>query len=102
MFVVYWLEGLERLERLAGPEGLEGPDARNALDADAPHGAARFERFGDRELTQALAFAEALRKRQALGEDLGFVSLCSENPNSVGKAGAAEPAADYAWKKRRR
>ena len=99
MFVVYWLEGLERLE---GLEEREGPDARTALGADAQRSAARFERFGDNDLTQALAFAEALRKRQAIGEDLGFVSLCSENPNSVGKAGAAEPPADYAWKKRRR
>jgi hypothetical protein len=99
MFVVYWLEGLERLE---GLEEREGADARTALDGNAQRGAARFERFGDSDLTQALAFAEALRKRQAIGEDLGFVSLCSENPNSVGKAGAAEPPADYAWKKRRR
>ncbi|GAB7525129.1 hypothetical protein [Paraburkholderia sp. 2C] len=90
MFVVYWLEGLE------------GLDALDALDGDARHGPAHFERFGDSGLTQALAFAEALRKRQAMGEDVGFVSLCSENPNSVGKAGAAEPPADYAWKKRRR
>jgi hypothetical protein len=95
MFVVYWLEGLE------GLAGLEGSDGRHAPDADAQHGAARFARFGDSELTQALAFAEALRKRQASGEDVGFVSLCSENPNSVGKSGAAEPPAGYAWKKRR-
>jgi hypothetical protein len=77
MFVVYWLE-----------------------QRDA-HSAARFEKFADDALTQALAFAETLRKRQAAGDDVAFVSLCSENPQSVGKAGAADPPADYAWKKRR-
>jgi hypothetical protein len=77
MFVVYWLE-----------QG--GAD-----------GAARFEKFGDDALSQALAFAEALRKQQAAGEDVAFVSLCSENPQSVGKAGAADAAPGYAWKKRR-
>ena len=77
MFVVYWLE-----------QG--GAD-----------GTARFEKFGDDALTQALAFAEALRKQQAAGEEVAFVSLCSENPQSVGKPGAADAAADYAWKKSR-
>jgi hypothetical protein len=74
MFVVYWL-------------------------ADAQ---ARFERFDADALTDALRFAETLRTRQASGEDIGFVTLCSENPQSVGKAGAADPPADYDWKKRRR
>ncbi|MFC0401797.1 hypothetical protein [Paraburkholderia rhizosphaerae] len=93
MFVVYWLE-----DPAAGPEtGLE------ACSGNAPRrAAARFERFGDSELTQALAFAEDLRKRQAAGEDVSFVSLCSENPHSVGRAGVADPPADYVWTKRRR
>jgi hypothetical protein len=75
MFVVYWLE-----------------EQRNA----------RFERFEADALAHALSFAEALRKRQADGENIGFVTLCSENPQSVGKAGVADPPADYDWKKRRR
>jgi hypothetical protein len=79
MFVVYWLA--------------EGSGAETQ---------ARFERFGADALAQALAFAEALRKRQADGEDIGFVTLCSENPQSVGRAGVADPPADYDWKKRRR
>jgi hypothetical protein len=75
MFVVYWLE-----------------EQRNA----------RFERFEADALARALSFAEALRKRQADGEDIGFITLCSENPQSVGRAGVADPPADYDWKKRRR
>jgi hypothetical protein len=63
---------------------------------------ARFERFDANALADALRFVESLRKRQADGEDIGFVTLCSENPQSVGKAGAADPPADYDWKKRRR
>jgi len=76
MFVVYWLEQEE-------------------------HAAACFERFADDQMTQALAFTETLRKKQAAGENVSFVTLCSENPASVGKAGASDPPADYAWKKRR-
>jgi len=32
---------------------------------------------------------------------VSFVTLCSENPNSVGRPGVADPPPDYAWKKRR-
>jgi hypothetical protein len=79
MYVVYWLEtSLENESR------------------------ASFERFDADALTDALRFAEGLRKRQADGEALGFITLCSENPHSVGRAGAADPPADYDWKKRRR
>jgi hypothetical protein len=74
MFVVYWLE-----------------KQRNA----------RFERFEADALARALSFAEGLRKRQADGDDIGFITLCSENPQSVGRAGVADPPADYDWKKRR-
>ncbi|CAL8478820.1 hypothetical protein [Caballeronia sp. S22] len=79
MFVVYWLGG--------------NPDIE---------GAARFRRFDENALADALRFAEALRKRQADGDDIGFVTLCSENPHAVGKPGVADPPADYDWKKRRR
>jgi hypothetical protein len=79
MYVVYWLEaGLENESR------------------------ACFERFDADALGAALSFAESLRKRQASGEAIGFVSLCSENPHSVGKPGVADPPAGYDWKKRRR
>jgi hypothetical protein len=77
MFVVYWLEDKQS------------------------NGTARFERFASDEMAQALAFTEALRKKQAAGDDIAFVTLCSENPQSVGRPGAADPPAGYAWKKRR-
>jgi hypothetical protein len=77
MFVVYWLE------------------------ANASDGLARFERFDATALAEALRFAETLRKRQGDGDDVAFVTLCSENPQSVGKAGAADPPEGYDWKKRR-
>lgn len=79
MFVVYWLGG--------------NPDIE---------GAAHYKKFDATSLAEALRFAEALRKRQADGDDIGFVTLCSENPHSVGKPGVADPPADYDWKKRRR
>ncbi len=60
MFVVYWLDA-----------NLDSEDA------------ARFRRFDADALADALRFAEDLRRRQADGEDIGFVTLCSENPQSV-------------------
>ncbi len=73
------------------------------LDADPQAGdQAHFRRFDADALADALRFAESLRKRQADGEAIAFVTLCSENPQSVGRAGAADPPADYDWKKRRR
>lgn len=66
-------------------------------DTRAPHSRA----FTAEELADALRFAEALRQRQHAGEAVGFVTLCSENPNAVGRAGVSEPPEDYAWKKRR-
>jgi hypothetical protein len=79
MFVVYWLAA--------------NPD---------PEGAAHYRKFDATALADALRFAEDLRKRGAEGEDIGFVTLCSENPHSVGKPGVADPPAGYDWKKRRR
>ncbi|TDV16341.1 hypothetical protein C7408_101203 [Paraburkholderia caballeronis] len=51
-------------------------------------------------MSDALRFAEALRARQHRGEAVSFVTLCSEHPNAVGRAGVADPPADYAWKRR--
>jgi hypothetical protein len=79
MFVVYWLDG--------------PPDAEDT---------ARYQRFDETALADALRFAEGLRKRQAGGAEVSFVTLCSENPHSVGKPGVADPPAGYDWKKRRR
>jgi hypothetical protein len=44
---------------------------------------------------------EALRSRQRQGEAVCFVAMASENPDSVGHAGVADPSPDYNWKKRR-
>jgi hypothetical protein len=57
--------------------------------------------FPSEEMTTALARTEELRKRQRDGERIGFVTFCSENPNSVGLPGAADVLPGYNWKKRR-
>ncbi|RZT42294.1 hypothetical protein [Cupriavidus agavae] len=77
MYMIYWTE--------ATTEGM------------APHA----QSFPGDGLRDALQFAESLRRRQFAGEPVSFVTLCSENPNSVGKSGAADPLPDYEWKKRR-
>lgn len=83
VYVVYWCE-------IA---------AQNAGDNDlAPHA----QSFPAGALAQALAFAETLRRRQAQDGTVGFVSLCSQTPQSVGPPGVADPPANYDWKKRRR
>jgi hypothetical protein len=80
MIVVYWLE-----HRADPAEGAEPRHAAFAQDA----------------LREALQFAEQLRARRAAGEPISHVSLQSELPQSVGPAGVADPAADYAHYKRR-
>lgn len=77
MYMIYWTE--------ATSEGM------------APHA----QSFPGDALKEALRFTEALRQRQFAGEPVSFVTLVSENPNSVGRAGAADPPPDYDWKKRR-
>lgn len=52
-------------------------------------------------MTDAMKFMEELRKEQREGQPIGFVTMSSENPNSVGLAGAADPDASYNWTKRR-
>jgi len=61
----------------------------------------RWGSFPAGAMADALAFTETLRRRQSRGEPVSFVTLCSENPNSVGRPGVADPPPDYAWKKRR-
>jgi hypothetical protein len=77
MYMVYWSE--------AGGTGL------------SPHA----QSFPSDAMREALRFTEALRQRQHAGEPVSFVTLCSENPDSVGRAGAADPPPDYEWRKRR-
>lgn len=78
MYMVYWTELTDALQRPA-----------QAL-------------FGANELRAALQFMEELRQRQRSGEPVGFVVLASENPDSIGHAGAADPAPNYNWMKRRK
>jgi hypothetical protein len=58
--------------------------------------------FGSEEMSAALTFMEELRARQRQGERVCFVAMSSENPDSVGEPGVADPSPDYNWKKRRR
>lgn len=92
VYVVYWCE--IAAEKAAG--------ATSGNDARQPALSPRAQSFPAGGLSDALAFAETLRRRQARDGTIGFVSLCSENPQSVGPAGAADPPANYDWKKRRR
>ncbi|HJV87675.1 MAG TPA: hypothetical protein VJ698_19555 [Noviherbaspirillum sp.] len=58
--------------------------------------------FASDDLSGALKFMEELRARQRAGERLCFITMSSENPDSVGPPGVADPHPDYNWKKRRR
>lgn len=60
------------------------------------------ELFPQSDLRAALAFMEKLRQRQRAGDGICFVVMSSENPDSVGHAGAADPHPDYKWLKRRK
>lgn len=58
--------------------------------------------FDTTEMVEAMAFMEALRKRQRAGEGVRFITMSSEHPDSVGHPGVDVTGADYDWKKRRR
>lgn len=64
----------------------------------SPHG----RDFDTSDMTGAMRFMEELRMRQRQGEPVCFVTMSSENPQSVGHPGVADPHPDYNWKKRRR
>jgi len=57
--------------------------------------------FESDKLLEVLKYTEALRKRQRDGEPVSFVTMVSENPNSVGRPGVDVTGPDYDWKKRR-
>jgi hypothetical protein len=59
------------------------------------------KKFNAAEMTEALKFMEHLRAYRRSGDDISHVCLQGESPDSVGEAGVAAPAADYAWYKRR-
>lgn len=77
MYMVYWTEVAE---------------GRNVAQARL---------FESDEMRAAMHFMETLRTRQRTGEAVCFVTMASENPNSVGHPGVAEPGPGYNWKKRR-
>jgi len=63
---------------------------------------ANSREFPSTDMSAAMQFMEALRKRQREGDGVCFITMCSENPDSVGHPGVADPSPDYNWKKRRR
>lgn len=74
MFIVYWTR--------SEPDGWVGPLS---------------ETFDSTHMSDALKKMEELRKDVSNS----FVTMCSENPNSVGKPGVDEVGSDYNWTKRR-
>lgn len=71
-------------------------------EQDDEHSVAHGRSFASDDMSAALKFMEELRTRQRAGERVCFVTMASENPDSVGKPGVADPSPDYNWKKRRR
>lgn len=65
--------------------------------ANTPHG----QSFLDADMVGALALMEALRVRQRAGESIRFVTMASENPDSVGNPGVEAAGPGYKWTKRR-
>lgn len=61
----------------------------------------KSKKFGSDEMKFALTYSEELRKLKQIGCNISFVTICSENPNSVGHPGVDETGPDYDWKKRR-
>lgn len=57
--------------------------------------------FPATDMSLALQFSESLRARRRNGENIRFITMASENPNSVGEGGVGITDATYSWKKRR-
>lgn len=58
--------------------------------------------FDSSDMLAAMRFMEELRTKQREGKGVCFITMSSENPQSVGHPGVAETGPDYNWKKRRR
>lgn len=78
MYMVYWTE----------------------MENSAP--IAHGRQFESADMSSAMKFMESLRARQREGERIAFVTMSSENPQSVGHPGVADPHPEYNWKKRRK
>ena len=75
------------------------------VDANAQDGAASAacqQLFDSADMLAAMALMEQLRTRQRAGEGIHFVSMASENPDSIGHAGVDVTGPDYDWTKRRK
>ncbi|MBC7455578.1 MAG: hypothetical protein H7335_18180 [Massilia sp.] len=77
MFMVYWTV-------------VEG-------NANTPHA----QLFDSADMLPAMALMEQLRARQRSGEGIKFVTMSSENPESVGNPGVDTTGPAYNWTKRR-
>jgi hypothetical protein len=71
-----------------------------AVDGDifTPHEKA----YDTSDMLEAMQFMEQLRARQRAGEDVRFITMASEHPDSVGHPGVDVTGPGYNWKKRRR
>lgn len=67
-------------------------------DTGTPHA----QSFESADMLPAIALMEQLRTRQRAGEGVRFVTMASENPDSVGHPGVEVVAPGYSWTKRRK
>jgi len=85
MFKVYWTEVFE-------PGGTAEPFTEVCA-----------AEFGQKQLTEMLAFCEMLRRDRREGRKVSFITSVGEDSDSVGEAGVGEtgPEYRYQWYKRR-
>lgn len=57
--------------------------------------------FAATDMLAAMALMEQLRTRQRAGEHVRFITMASENPDSVGHPGVDVVGPGYKWTKRR-
>ena len=68
---------------------------------DGPEAMPQSQLFGSDAMLAAMALMEQLRTRQRAGEGLRFITMSSENPDSVGHPGVDVVGPGYKWTKRR-
>lgn len=85
MYKVYWTEALAPSEMF--PAINEQPRSKD---------------FDSKDMVGALNLMESLRRRRKAGENLSFIGMVAEDPNSVGEPGVSDKLPEgYDWKKRR-
>lgn len=62
---------------------------------------AHAQAFAATDMLAAMALMEQLRTRQRAGEGVRFITMASENPDSVGHPGVDVVGPGYKWTKRR-